>query len=495
MKSKRLIVLLVSLFNLTTCLFAQEKDTLSNATTYRIKAFGSAATGSQTPFWMVSNQYGVIPLDAGNGYLRAGAFHHQQFGKGFHWEAGLELVGAIPRYKNVYIQQIYAEIGYKCLLLNVGSKERYRSLWDKNLSSGDIIESPNARPIPEINISIPEFTIVPKTKGWLSIKGNFAVGRSFDTDYLEHFSNGKQTYTQKVLWHHKSFYLRIADTKNDFPLSATVGVQHRAQWGGTSSNPNIGVQPHSIKDFIRVVCGKEGGSDATTSDQINVLGNHLGSYDFKLSYTQKNWAAHAYHQHYFEDKSGMDFYNKTDGLWGIQIDLPHFQWIRKVVAEYFITKDQSGSFHFIEFDHDIHPGRGGGGDDYYNNGEYSTGYSYFNRAIGSPLIPSPEYNQDGSLGFLNNRVKDLHLGLEGDLSPLVSYRLLFTTMNSWGRHSTPFLAKKSGNSGAIDITYHHPKLEGWIFKGSIAADTGNMFGKNIGFALSVSKRGIIKKWK
>ena len=48
------------------------------------------------------------------------------------------------------------------------------SLWDRNLSSGDMTQSANARPIPEINISMPEFTLVPLTKGWLQVRGDFA---------------------------------------------------------------------------------------------------------------------------------------------------------------------------------------------------------------------------------------------------------------------------------------------------------------------------------
>ena len=60
----------------------------------------------------------------------------------------------------------------------------------------------------------------------------------------------------------------------------------------------------------------------------------------------------------------MIFVNNTDGLWGGQLDLPKFPWLRKVVVEYLVTRDQSGQFHFIDFDHDLHPGVGGGGDDY-----------------------------------------------------------------------------------------------------------------------------------
>lgn len=494
MKALQTIIAFILFFSLASHCYAQTDQT-RNATTYKAQLFGSAATGSNTPFWMVSNRYGIVPLDANNGYLNAGVFHRQELGKGFRWSAGLDLVGAVPRDRNFYIQQLYVEAGYKCLLLSLGSKERYTSLWDRSLSSGDMVLSPNARPIPEVNISIPEFTTVPFTKGWMQIKGDFAVGKSFDTDYLEKFVNGKQTFTKNVLWHHKSFYVRIQDTQNDFPLSGTIGVQHWAQWGGTSSDPAIGVQPHSLKDFLRVVCGKEGGGDASMSDQINVLGNHYGSYDFKLEYTQPSWKLAAYYQHFFEDKSGMIFVNALDGLWGVQLDLPKFPWLKKVVMEYLVTRNQSGPFHFIDFDHTIHKGPGGGSDNYYNNGEYTTGVSYFNRGIGSPLILSPEYNTDQELGFKNTRVRDWHFAAEGWISPFVSYRLLLTIMNSWGTHSRPFLNKERGAAGLVDITYRHPRLSGWEFTGSIAADAGAMLSKNAGFGIRITKRGILKNWK
>lgn len=467
-----------------------------NETVYRATLFGSAATGDQTPFWMASNRYGVVPLEAGNGYLRAAVFHRQAFGKGFSWGAGLDGVAVMPRRRNVYVQQLYGELGYKCLLLRIGSKERAAlSDLDRNLSTGDVIQSWNARPIPEVNLSIPEFTVIPGLKGWVQFKGDFAIGRSFDKDYLEHFAAANQTYINQVLWHHKSLFVRIRDTRGDFPLSATLGLEHVAQWGGTSTDPEIGKQPQSLKDFIRVMAGRGGGSDATLSDQINVLGNHQIAYHFELAYTTDSWLLRGYHQHIAADKSGVEFSNGTDGLWGLQLDLPHFTWLNRVLFEHFTTMNQSGPFHYIDFDHDKHPGRGGGGDNYYNNGEYRTGHSYFNRGIGSPLVPSPEYNRDGTLGFKSTRVKDWHFGAEGHLSRQVAYRVLLTFMDSRGTPYAPFLKKKTGVSGLLDITYTHPKLAGWTFVGSLAADKGEVLReKSVGFSLGVSKRGVLKRW-
>lgn len=498
MKSmKRKWIKYIPLFGLCLPVSGQAQEEIAqDATSYRAELFGSLATGDNTPFWMTSNRYGIVPLEGNNTYLKAGVFHQQHFGKGFRWGVGLDLVGVTPRDKHAYIHQLYAEIGYKCLEVSLGSKERYLSLVDPFLSSGDMIYSNNARPIPEMNISIPRFTTVPLTKGWLQFRGNFSVGRSFDSDYLSDRYTGKYTFVEHVLWHQKAVYFQISDTRGDFPLSGTLGVQHIVQWGGTSTDPKVGEQPHSIKDFVRIMLGAKGGSDATLSDQINVLGNHQISLDFGIKYQTDKWSLHGYYQHICADKSGTEFKNGTDGLWGLELNLSTVPWLEQFVFEYVTTRNQSGPFHYIWFDHDKHPGRGGGGDNYYNNGEYITGNSYFSRSIGSPLIVSPEYNVDGSPTFQNNRIRDIHVGLKGALSTNVSYRFLFTIMNTWGTHSKPFLKGKDGISLLADIQYQHPKLKGWQFSGSIGADTGDVFGNSsTGFSLKISKRGLLKAYK
>ncbi len=496
LRRKKEIVILSVLLMQVFPVSAEEVDGQEkNALSYRVEAFGSVSTGDNTPFWMVSNRYGVVPINSNNGYLKAGVFHQQLFGKGFRWAVGLDLVGAAPREKNAYIQQLYAELGYKSLELRVGSKECYQSILNPLLSSGDMIRSNNARPIPEVEISMPRFTTVPLTKGWLQIKGYFNVGRSFDNGFLEKRYPGTY-YVENVLWHNKSLHFQIKDTRNEFPLSAVIGVQHIAQWGGTSLNPKIGRQPHSLKDFVRVVAGMKGGEGATDSDSINVLGAHQIGYDFALKYEGRQFDARLYYQHIAADKSGTEFKNGTDGLWGMEVNLPHFPWLNNLVFEYMVTRSQSGPFHFISFDHDKHPGRGGGGDNYYNNGEYITGQSYFARAIGSPLIISPEYNENGEISFLQNRLRDWHLGLSGSLSSQVSYRFMMTVMNSWGTHFKPFLKKKHGVSLVADIHYQHPRLKGWEFCGSVGGDTGDVMGKSTaGFSLSVRKTGLLKKYK
>ncbi|MDR0845413.1 MAG: capsule assembly Wzi family protein [Tannerella sp.] len=496
MKRIRLIYILFMLLVSIVAGYAQD-DVAPVKTTdgisYRIKTFGSFATNGQTPFWLVGNQQGMVPINSNNGYLQAGIFHSQSLGRKSNWKTGLDMVAVTPRYRHFYIQQLYTEINYQKIRLSIGSRNGtnyHSSLLDPALSSGDLGISTNARPIPEIKLFASEFIPFPWTGGWLQGKGDFAVGRSFDSDYLESFVRTKQNYIRDILWHHKSAYLRVKDTKNDFPASLSVGIQHIAQWGGVSTDPSLGKQPQSARDFIHVILGRSGGENASLSDQINVQGSHYGTYDVRLGYEKKDWSVFAYYQHLFYDHSGIEYYNGLDGMEGIQLNLPKLPWMSKVVIEYISTLNQSGPFHYIMYDHSKYPGFGGGGDNYYNNGEYTTGASYFNRGIGSPLLFSPEYNANGSLGFKHNRIRAWHLGAEGHVAADLSYRLLLSTMESYGTAYAPTLKKLTNASFTTDFSYHFHNS--WIFTASIAGDWGSTFGNHLGCGISVTKWGILK---
>ena len=490
---KKIILLsIISIIYAAPCI---SQSDIHGSTDYKIEAFGSAATDMHTPFHTVSNKYGIVPLETGNAYLRAGVFHNRAGENGFQWSAGIDIAASAPRYRNVYIQQLFASIRYKIFELSIGSRENYNSLWDRNLSSGDFILSANARPIPEVNVSVPQFTPIPFTKGIFQFKGNFAVGRSFDSDYLEYFANDNQQYIRNILWHHKSLHIKIIDPQSSFPLTATLGIRHLAQWGGVSSNPETENMSQSVKSFIDVILGRYGGDRNDANNFTNVLGNHNGSYDIKIGYLNSLFDIFIYKQHYFEDASGIDLYNIKDGLYGIQANIHNFTPINKVVFEFINSRDQSGPVHYIVFDREKYPGGyGGGGDDYYNNFEYLNGVSYFNRSIGSPLLTSPEYNKKGELGFKNNRIRAFHLGIQGYISKQVSYRILATSMEGWGTPVWPLLKKDNNFSYAVKLSYRHPRLDDWLFSGEIASDFGSkIYGDNIGINFSIIKTGILQK--
>ena len=461
-------------------------------TTYHIETTGSASTGKYTPFWIVSNKYGTVPLATGNAFLRTGITHQQSLRNEWHWSAGMDLIAVTPRYRNCYLQQLYAALHYKNVNLTIGSRENYSSLWDRELSSGDLVHSPNARPVPEINLSVPKFTAIPLTKRYLQFRGNVALGHSFDTEYLQSCFNEEQYYVKNIRWHHKSLQLRFIDPNKRFPFTVLAGMRHHAQWGGTSTDPAIDRQPQAFKDLIRVIFGKSGGEDATLSDQTNVLGNHYGSYEAQIGYLNPDFDVHIYKQHFFYDVSGMELYNFPDGLYGLQVDIHNFTWINKIVMEFLDTRHQSGPVHFLWFDRDLYPGYGGGNDRYYNNDDYTNGVSYFNRGLGTPLLTSPEYNENNTIGFRDNRVRAFHLGFQGYLSKQLLYRTLITSSESWGTHQKPYLTIKDNFSCAVKIAYCHPRLEDWLFSAELATDFGSLYGNNTGFFLSIRKSGIIK---
>lgn len=500
--------LLLAAFAIGLCAHAGDSTAHRPYTLYYIVCSGGAADG-QTPFWMTSQTYGRMPTDISSvgGYTQVGVQHAGALPGHWRWGAGLSLVAAAPRIRrNVFVQEAFAELVYRDrIALSMGSREGscdealgYPAGPDPTLSSGDLLLSTNARPIPEINIYTPRFMAVPLTGGWLHAGGYFAMGRSFDTEYLRAAIAADRHYVQDVLWHRKALYLRVKDPRpQPLPLSFTLGIRHVAQWGGTSTLPKMGRQPQSLKDFARIVLGQAGGSDATVSDQINVLGNHYGTYDFRLDYVGAHFAVGAYYQHFWEDRSGIEWYNGLDGLAGLRIDLHTFPYVNRLVVEHLSTMNQSGPFHFIQYDHRKYPGYGGGADNYYNNGEYTTGASYFGRAIGSPLLISPTYNADGAPGFRHNRIRAWHFGAEGGIAGPWTWRTRLSTIRSFGTPYAPTLKPLNNTSVRIDVCYalpdrHASRPSGWEFTATLAADRGDLLGNHNGFGLTISRSGILK---
>ena len=459
--------------------FLLAQDTIA----YKMETFGSLSSGDYTPFWMTSNTFGMVPLKTDNGYLRTSACWNHSFSKKWKLKAGVDLIGVFNHSSSIWVHQLYADISFQKIKLSIGSKERYSSMLDRELSSGDMNFSTNARSIPEANLSIPEYMTVPFTNEILKFKADFAVGKSFDNDYILDTKPTNANYAKDILWHHKSLFFQLNDPECQFPVFLVLGLEHAVQWGGWTTYQNFGKIPHSFKDFLKVISGKSGGEGTVDGDQMNVLGNHQGTYNLKLGYKSKSFIASVYKQHYFDDNSGMEYANWRDGIWGVEITSLQQTYLKKIVLEYIQTTNQSGPMHFLGYDGSRNV-RGGGNDDYYNHDFYYQGWSYFGRAIGNPLLTSPEYNQDNTLHFKNNRVKAIHLGLEGNVSSEISYRTLLTSMQSWGRMSAPFLKRKDNFSALLECNYNSPK---WRFGLQLAVDHGDIYNNNWGVSLKIAR--------
>lgn len=472
-------------------LFSQDKSENNNILQYKLETFASLSHDSITPFWITNNSYGVIPLESNNVYLRGSTLWKHYFNDSWRLEAEADLVLETNREPSFFVQQLYVSLMWKFLNLRIGSKENYHSMLNRELSSGDFCFSPNSRPIPEINLSVPEFISIPYMKNILYFRGDFAVGKFRDNNYILDFKNDKAGYSLDALLHHKSAFFLFKDPDKKFPLYLMLGIEHSVQWGGWTTHKNVGDLPNSFRDFVRVVLGKSGGEEAPDSEQINTLGNHLGTYNLKLGYLNPDLEIAAYKQHYFEDKSGMELANWRDGIWGMEATFLTVAWINKIVFEYIQTTNQSGSFLFpSEIPISGMNGRIGGNDNYYNNSVYSTGWSYFGRGIGNPLLTSPGYNSDGSLNFKNTRIKAWHIGLAGNFHPNLSYRILGTSIYSYGTMSTPFLSRNHAYAGLVECNYIRSDWKGWQIGVQIAGDNNMVLaGKNIGCSVKIAKVG------
>ena len=468
---------------------------------YRIDLFGSAAGGKHTPFQITSNTYGTVPIRPNNGYVRGDLAWNRSFLNDIKLAAEADVLTAAKNTSPVWIQQLYASASYRNIRLFVGAKEQYNSILDKDLSMGDMTYSANARPIPEINFAFPDYTNLPFTKGYIQFKGDFAVGKSFDNNYILRtkdayglaVNNPNPLYTINMLWHHKSLFLKWEDPNDRFPLFGILGLEHAVQWAGWTNVDNFGQMPNTFGDLIRVVLSQSGDSRSILGEQINVLGNQLGTYNIKIGWKNKKFLAALYKQHYFDDKSGVEMANWRDGIWGGEFTFLNQPFLKKIVLEYLQTTNQSGPFHFLNYDVKLYPNaRGGGDDDYYNDYCYISGWSYFGRSIGNALLTSPEYNDNHSLVFENNRVKAFHVSLNGIITSEFSYRALFSGMYGWGTASMPFTERKNDFSTLMECNYQPEKLKGWQIGLQASFDAGNLYGNNFGCSLKISKSGIIR---
>lgn len=481
---------------------------------YKTEANTVFSGGENAPFWLTSNRYGLSSVENNNGYLRAGIFRPTEKEKKFSYGLGLDLAVAYGFTSVFVVQQAYADLKYGLVELSIGSKERAPELKNERLSSGGMALSGNARPVPQVRISLPDYWIIGKRKIF-GIKGHLAYGMFTDDNWQQDFAAPQTKRTEHVLYHSKSLYGKIGNEEK-FPLVFEGGIEMAAQFGGKAYGrgyePYLDM-PNGIKDFFKVLIPS--GSDAADGDYPNVYGNHLGSWSVSFSYKFPTWKIRAYHEHFFEDHSMIideyawkDYvdefgqgnfwsyfppiipskYYWRDGLNGIEVTLPPNPYINSFVYEYLSTREQSG---VIYHDHtDEFPDQIGGKDNYYNHGTY-TGWHHWGMAIGNPLLTSPIYNQDGRIEFKNNRIKAHHFGFSGQPTAEIDYRLLLTHSRNWGTYADPFYEIKKNISMLAEVNYAPQKLRGWKFSASFAFDHGDLLGNNTGGMVSVRKTGSI----
>ena len=469
--NKYLIIIIVFVF------FSLQVKSQNESINYNVDFSGLISNGEYSPFWLQNRQFAKISSLSNSANLMVGL--SKDFSKPnslFDYGFKADILLQNDKKTSLYFHEIYAKIRFSIFNLTVGSREEHLGNQDSLLSCGGLFFSKNARPMPKITLGIEQFTKIPFTNGFAEIKGALVHGWFQDN-----------TVVQNQLLHHKYAYLRLG---GKFPIHFQYGLDHVAQWGGIHPDLSISRQPTSIKDYLAVFFGGHGGEDANVSDQINALGNHIISQSTRLDVDISDFRLSAYWQNMSEDGPIKIIYksmNVSDGLWGFSIKNNKFPIVKGILYEYLNTTDQSGPYH--DKDGIIY----GGNDSYFNNGIYSTGWTYFSRTIGTAFITSPLYNKNGEVYLLNNRVKVHHIGIEGEAEGF-DYKLMTSFSKNYGSYNIPYTEMKPSTSLLLEINKKIPQFYNIEAGCSIGVDMGNMYGNSTGCLFSIRKRGDLFRY-
>ncbi len=467
---------------------------------YSVEVGGLAASGPQNPFWFRANQYSIVPVRGSLGTVRFGLLRDYKprpdsattRKSRFDWGFGLYAVanaGPRPSADNpaILLPEAYVKVRFGVLELYGGNRREVIGLGDTLLTSGFVAWSGNALPFPKIQLHTPDFVPIGFTKKLLAFRAGYAHGWLINS------------YIQGSYLHHKYLYGRFGKPNWHFRMYG--GLNHQVQWGGHADyligTPLAvnGSLSTSFQDYLSLVTGRY--PDALENDRFtgfdgtNRLGNHVGSYDIAFEWKGKrhNWLL--YHQHMYDDASGLALQNVPDGLTGLRLlnQSGHDTrfWFRRVVLEWLSTTNQSGP----TFDPSA---RYQGADNYFNHSQYIQGWSYHGRTIGTPFImPRPDLTPDIGNGFggngyyPNNRVVAWYLGAIGAFrhGPTLTTRVSYS--RNFGSYKQPYPQVFHQLSTSLATQWPIPKWPGTQLITSLALDRGELMPNNFAGYISLKK--------
>lgn len=449
----------------------------------RMEYMGAVSEQEYQPLWLSSDKFGAFE-EASAGLVRAGFFvPYKQ--KPVAWAIGLDVLH--KPFKTTTVQQAFLKAKMGFLELKAGKIEETAGI-DSTLSSGSLLRSANAAPIPAVSLSVPSFVAVPFTKGLIEVKG-----------HISHSWMEKEAVVERAFLHEKAFAMRLG---GEMPVKVYGGLTHVAFWGGRHAV--YGQLPDSFKDFLIVLRGENGGENSLAPEAQNALGNHLGVVEYGADVLLGDYNLLVYNQIPFEDGSGIGIVRR-DGLRGITIKKRKKNgYLNALTYEFISTTYQSGPSWLPPAQpggEPVHNFRGN--DNFYNNWLYRNGWTYRGRVIGSPLFHTwsqavQHYGLEFSErpGIANNRIQAHHLGVEGNVIPSLKVTTYITWSRNYGTYENPYRnslqryeLRQEGQKDYYDQWYlmtevayrMHPSLE---IVGRAALDYGEL-SDNYGFSFSL----------
>ena len=120
----------------------------SDTIKYNVSVSGITSTGSYSPFWIQSNQYGKISSPASSANLLIGI--NKEYGKhskliDYGFKANM-LIQTDKTNTSIYFHELYAKARFSVFDLAIGSREEQFGNQDSTLSGGGLLFSKNSRP-------------------------------------------------------------------------------------------------------------------------------------------------------------------------------------------------------------------------------------------------------------------------------------------------------------------------------------------------------------
>lgn len=472
---------------------------------------------SKTPLWLNANRYGLSSIHGSNGYVRAtfekeaaplSANSHSAFHIGYGLDVALPVGYKDPHHTTrIILHQAYLDLQYKLGSLTIGSRQQPMELRNDTLSSGAQTLGINARPIPQVRLGLNDYWTLPLFHDWLAVKGHLAYGVMTDGKWQEDFAQGQGWWTYRTLYHQKAGYIRIGNPER-LPMQLTLGLEMASQFGGdiTEVWKNGTIHKHhpdkGLKAYWHAFTAS--GYEWNEEDIVyqNVEGNQLGSWVLRLDWQLPKVSLGIYADHFFEDHSSMFFldyngygeganwdtherknffqYRMRDIMLGTEMVINDCQWLHNFTLEWMNTRYQSGPIY-----HDHSPNLSthiSGRDEYYNHSTYA-GWMHYGQVMGNPLYRSAVYNDDCEIYVKNNRFRALHMGLSGQPTERLSYRILATWQSGLGTYLEPYECYRHNSSYLIEGTFQTSST--LSVKVGLAMDRGSILGDNIGAQLTL----------
>lgn len=478
---------------------------------------GALSTGGSLPFWMTANQYGLMPEN--NGGLAVLQAHTQyDTTKDFQWRWGVTMAANYDSgtqaaaaatgktaFFNTMLDELYASAKWKKISLDAGMKRfdidfygaGTPSLGSMSTTGGHIVWSGNARSMPGYLLNLDPVPL-PWTNHKVWLYGSFGDYKTLDDRYV-----------QGALMHRTKVFLKFNITDR---LDFHFGLDHYALWAGKYENAEM---PFTFGNYFRVITGQHASYAGSKSDQINVIGDQGGGELLRFNWRGDGWKAAFQHDIPYNDGSGMGFQNFPDGVNTIWFGFDDKdRWVSDVLYEYQYTMWQSGTRHDIpttaeereklDPSDEYHYWRHiiGGGDNYFNNGEYKSGWTSYGHTIGNPLfVPDGTHARTWTshktvLGIENNRLRAHHVSVAGKLFRKYPYKVMITYSKNYGKYRKPYTGesqwgKDPGTVQETPLRQASGAFVGEIPLGSFAltygfyADYGQLLQHNIGASLGL----------